>query len=470
MSEPTPVTAPAPRRRPWRTVALVVLLLWAGVVVVLGALYLSDGGVPKVLAEADRLDPGWRFEDLEAARAPVPDAENGALLVLAVGRQLPQTWIGPRLSGVPGLEDRLAGLPAPQRPDAADLEALRAALAKVAPTADLARGLADLPRGRYAVAWSNDLIGTLMPHAHQPREVAQLLAFDALLRALDGDGEGAVRSCRAVLNAGRSLGDEPCTVSQLVRLSCGRQAVWALEHTLAQGEAPPRALEELQPLLAAEAEEPLQLIAARAERVAFYQSLDLMRTGRFNQAAYKVKPSVFGPTADDLRDRFQSQACEAAYLRYFNELVEIAKLPCEQQQERMQGLSKPDQKLPPLLEGLTRGSDWPQLAQTFHRARADLRCATAALAAERYRLAEGRWPASLEALVPRYLAAVPTDPFDGQPLRLKHLPDGLVVYSVGTDGTDDGGVVDRTRPQKPGTDVGFRLWDAGRRGQLPLQK
>jgi hypothetical protein len=31
------------------------------------------------------------------------------------------------------------------------------------------------------------------------------------------------------------------------------------------------------------------------------------------------------------------------------------------------------------------------------------------------------------------------DPYNGQPMRLKATPDGWVVYSVGTNGRDDGG-------------------------------
>jgi len=60
---------------------------------------------------------------------------------------------------------------------------------------------------------------------------------------------------------------------------------------------------------------------------------------------------------------------------------------------------------------------------------------------------------------------VPADPFDGKPLRLGHLPDGLVIYSVGPDKTDDGGKIDRSHPGAPGTDLGFQLWDPDRRGK-----
>jgi hypothetical protein len=47
------------------------------------------------------------------------------------------------------------------------------------------------------------------------------------------------------------------------------------------------------------------------------------------------------------------------------------------------------------------------------------------------------------------------------------LSDGIVIYSVGDDGADDGGTLaDGSEPQD-GTDIGFRLWDVPRRRQEP---
>ena len=78
---------------------------------------------------------------------------------------------------------------------------------------------------------------------------------------------------------------------------------------------------------------------------------------------------------------------------------------------------------------------------------------------ERFRIAhDGKLPSALAELVPQYLAAVPTDPFDGKPLRFRPLAKGFVVYSLGEDGDDDGG-----RPRKSGQkvagdfDVTFRI-------------
>jgi len=85
---------------------------------------------------------------------------------------------------------------------------------------------------------------------------------------------------------------------------------------------------------------------------------------------------------------------------------------------------------------------WPALARTLEsetRCTAHALAAQTALAVERYRLAEGRLPESLENLVPTYMEAVPRDPFDGRRLRYFTRESGFVVYSVGDDLSDNGG-------------------------------
>jgi len=62
----------------------------------------------------------------------------------------------------------------------------------------------------------------------------------------------------------------------------------------------------------------------------------------------------------------------------------------------------------------------------------------ALIALKCYRSKYGGLPDGLAELVPEFLDAVPTDDFDGQPLRYSQAKE--IVYSVGPDFTDDGGV------------------------------
>ena len=79
-----------------------------------------------------------------------------------------------------------------------------------------------------------------------------------------------------------------------------------------------------------------------------------------------------------------------------------------------------------------------------------------AIALKRFQLTQGHWPQRLEELVPDYLAAVPLDPVDGQPLRYRCNADGtFLLYSVGSDGVDDGG--DPTMPKSAGSTYWLNL-------------
>jgi hypothetical protein len=91
------------------------------------------------------------------------------------------------------------------------------------------------------------------------------------------------------------------------------------------------------------------------------------------------------------------------------------------------------------------------------------------VASERFRLVHGRWPDSIEMLVPRLLPELPVDPFMARNPVVRKLTDSLAVYSVGSDQTDNGGTFERRGWDKPGYDLGYRLWDKEARRRPPEQ-
>ena len=81
------------------------------------------------------------------------------------------------------------------------------------------------------------------------------------------------------------------------------------------------------------------------------------------------------------------------------------------------------------------------------------------LALEIHRLEHGAYPATLDALAPGILDAVPADPIHGGPFVYRLTPDGpqpYALYSTGADETDDGGV-----DAVPGQSRGNPLYDDG---------
>jgi hypothetical protein len=79
-------------------------------------------------------------------------------------------------------------------------------------------------------------------------------------------------------------------------------------------------------------------------------------------------------------------------------------------------------------------------AENFPFAQTAVDLATLACALERYRLANGEFPATLDALVPQFVARLPHDVITGEPLKYRRTDGGgFVLYSVGYNKTDDGG-------------------------------
>ena len=90
--------------------------------------------------------------------------------------------------------------------------------------------------------------------------------------------------------------------------------------------------------------------------------------------------------------------------------------------------------------------------------------ARVACALERYRLAHGSLPETLEVLAPGLIPALPCDLINGQPLHYRRTDDGgYVLYSVGWNETDDGGTVAVTKKGTVDRDRGDWVW------QLPAK-
>lgn len=99
------------------------------------------------------------------------------------------------------------------------------------------------------------------------------------------------------------------------------------------------------------------------------------------------------------------------------------------------------------------------VSRTYRHKLAMTYAADVAVALTNYRITEGDYPPALGDLVPRYLAAVPVDPFDGKSMRYLVKDGEVTVYSVGEDRLDDGGQLERKEddPYRKTLDVGLVL-------------
>lgn len=72
-------------------------------------------------------------------------------------------------------------------------------------------------------------------------------------------------------------------------------------------------------------------------------------------------------------------------------------------------------------------------------AQANQRLSNLALAATAYKADKGRYPASLDELKDKYMTEIPVDPFNGEPIKVRHIEGGMVIYSYGENKADDKG-------------------------------
>src|SRR5262249_25100913 len=145
--------------------------------------------------------------------------------------------------------ERLGATPDNIRLDDATVGTLRAELERHEEAVEVARTVANYRRGRHELELGPTLIDTPLPGTQAARTAGRLLAADAAVRAQDGDLDGALDSCRAILGVARSIGDEPFIISQLVRMAIRSVAVSSTRRVLAQGEASDKALTSLQILI-----------------------------------------------------------------------------------------------------------------------------------------------------------------------------------------------------------------------------
>jgi hypothetical protein len=81
-------------------------------------------------------------------------------------------------------------------------------------------------------------------------------------------------------------------------------------------------------------------------------------------------------------------------------------------------------------------------ASKFAYGQSSVNLARTAIALERYRLARGAFPESLDALAPQFIAKVPHDLIGGKPLKYRReADDSYILYSIGWNEKDDGGEV-----------------------------
>jgi hypothetical protein len=317
---------------------------------------------------------------------------------------------------------------------------------------------------RYPI-YLSDGLRTLLPHLNAVRHAARLLELESCQYTEEQQSQPAVESVIVSLGASRSVNQEPTILSYLVYVASGGITLESLERILNRI---PLTDAQLSKLAAAIQESENHHALTRAfvgDRCMYINFFPGLRAGKYS--FYDFTGSM--GDEDALWRRFLFLAYKTTGLLELDEREYL---------DNMERYVKATQLLPPesiaasdavnetvehldsfrLLSRL----QLPALDIVMRKAArcdAKIRDTQTSLAIERYRLANGKLPNQLSDLVPTFLPSVPTDPFDGKPLRYKTLSKGYIVYSVGEDREDNGGVEKNNKgiSYVPGTDITFTV-------------
>ena len=330
------------------------------------------------------------------------------------------------------------------------------------------------PQARF---WSNYDAGfaCLLPHLARLKRSSQYLSLHAVAALKDGDSEAALEDIKLLIRLIESIRGEPIVISQCVRigmLSDALQPVWEgladRQWTEAELIAIQRALGTLDFLADFQ-------FAVRGERAFGLWGLDYIRRmgiaglNEIGSERQDSEPSelkhLLGIAAFPLIpagwfDQNKLSLCRIyeKHLLPLMVLLERRVVPYSAIQQANSATVRPggqpyyafSRLLLPALGGF---------AEKCARAQCSLDLARVACALERYRLANAQFPETLDALAPRFIAKLPHDVINGQSLKYRRTDDGqFVLYSVGSNETDDGGTVGLTKNGYPDEKKGDWVW------------
>jgi len=303
------------------------------------------------------------------------------------------------------------------------------------------------PHSQFPVRYE-DNVSALLPHLNEIKRLGRLFSLRALARLEAGDSDGALRDVLTTIRLADSLRNEPILISVLSRVAMLDQATQAVWQGLADRKWDESQLRDLQSRL-----EAIDLLAAyrlamRGERTFVLEFCDLVERER-NLGDMGLNDGSDGSYS--LHYRLWNQAPKGWYV--YNKAV-LARLladalpaidPVERRLDAA-GIKAYDAGIDRRLKGSAKlflarhiAPAVGRAAQKFVLGQTGIDQAVIACALERHRLARGTYPATLAELVPDYLTVVPHDIMDGQPLRYRMEDGKFTLYSIGANGTDDGG-------------------------------
>lgn len=352
--------------------------------------------------------------------------------------------------------------PQPQSP-AADV---LLALSKYDATIEEVRQASQLPYARFPLEYDKDYPGAiLLPHLASLKRLSQTLELRAIAELQNGQSDKALDDIKLILRLTDSIRGEPFLISQLVRIAMCQIALQPIYEGLAEHEWLEAQLVELDSELA-------KLDFLSDYKLAMRGEMVLCQAGTFDYLRKNPEqilnwgnnfmggnPPLFArlichliPSAWFYRNELN---CTRAIVKYYLPQADVDQAMVSPSSVRRADAAIARETKHANLYNIFERIMLPGLSGAVERfvyGQNAANIARAAIALERYHLEQGNYPDSLDALELVFIKQLPDDIISGRPLHYHPTSDRqFVLYSVGWNERDDGGVVVLRKDSKPPT-------------------
>ncbi|WP_425618358.1 hypothetical protein NA78x_002063 [Anatilimnocola sp. NA78] len=314
---------------------------------------------------------------------------------------------------------------------------------------DELRSVLDTPgSARFSLDYSRGLVeGVRFEHLTPIVSAHRLLILQSLCNFYQGNTDLAIDDVVKLMQLAELVRHEPFSISQLIR-----KIIWDAANSLVaffahNDQLSFESISKVRHIASNATFDNAYYLSSIGERAITFESLKL----NFGNLDWEEPRS---PEADELPTYKLDPVSSATTMRYFTMHVEASKLPwdvavdeVELVRTQIEREMAANEKIWP---EMTRDYVTPYLYAPLHRtfqmslqAEAERRAILVVCAIEWYQHRNNKLPTRLSDLVPEYIASIPADPVDKQPLRYATDKNGYAVYSIGLNRSDDQGRVGR---------------------------
>ena len=340
------------------------------------------------------------------------------------------------------------------------------ALSKYDSTIEELRRAAALPASRFPLNYdSEEPWAILLPHLAPAKGCALVLRLRALAELEAGQSDAVLADISLALRLTETIRSDPFLISQLVRIAMFQITAQVVWEGLRQHRWTDAQLSELDRQLATFDFVADYQTAMRAENAWEAASIDFLR---HHPNQWRNLFEAGPPNLPDLTGHlipsgwfYQNELRSSKFiLEQFLPIGDvrpqtISPTLVKQADEALRTMrvtpySSLCRIFLPALVNSPRKFAWAQAAVNLART---------ACALDRYRLVHGKYPETVDALAPQFIANVTHDPIGGLPLHYRPTDGGqFILYSVGWNEKDDGGIVALSKGGAVDLDSGDWVW------------